>query len=95
MNDEEIQEQKSILENKIAHLCNEFNCDVAQGGYIEDIHVYHGPCKKGWFLDEVINIDINLIFTQSYPVAYVEQLEYELKKRKEIENEHNRPESGP
>ena len=70
MNDEEIQEQKSILENKIAHLCNEFNCDVAQGSYIEDIRVY---------------------FTQSYPVAYVEQLEYELKKRKEIENEHNRP----
>ncbi|MBE9594197.1 MAG: hypothetical protein IMF19_12065 [Proteobacteria bacterium] len=53
MLDKQIQE----LEDKIAHLCNAFVSDTQS--HINTIQIYYGPCEKGWFSDEAINIHID------------------------------------
>lgn len=56
MTNETILEEKYELEQKIAHLCNEFV--EGRNIHIEHIYVNYGSCNKGWFPDWIINIDI-------------------------------------
>ena len=54
--DEELLEEKAELEDKIAHLLNEFvQC---RNIHIEHLSVNYGQCNKDWFPDFVINIDV-------------------------------------
>ena len=65
MNDKEFLEEKAILEDKIAHLCNEFvQC---RNIHIEHIYVNYGACNKGYFPHWVINIDVHTTSTLVLP----------------------------
>lgn len=56
MSKETILEEKETLEREIADLCNAFvQC---RNIHIKYIDVNYGSCKKGWFPNNIISVDV-------------------------------------
>ena len=63
----EFLERRKELEDKIADLCNAFIVETQAD--IEHISVSYGSCDKGYFPDDVINIEVEATLERLYECA--------------------------